>query len=715
MANPIELRVHGVSGTPPRNMLYTDPRPVGALGNPCGDPSPDYVQVFQRSIEPADADVDIRAFHWGGVTSKSLWSVFWILLTPFMLANVAGWVSSQVSRGQAAAVRVAGLGLTALFVAQAVTVGVAIPVLWIEQRPGLSIEVPAAATLACLVALNFFILVLLATRSPFERGFSEQLTAGLQQLLTRADDVDGDAPVVELDPGVTNDPAGDLGLRTVTSGRFIEEPALVVGRLRRSHLGFGWAVIALVVAKVGGVSDWTVGVAYICAAVLVVWVVVSTLWPDEPGFARVPGLEAFVGLVPFFLVIVSLARGDGSAMDAVEVHQAVFWISVGAVSAAIVAGLLSGWRSMGTMGAFVLSTLFGAALGISLAMGMEQLLKIKETQRMAGYGAGWVAVAALFLLMSLLAWVCLIQIRAVEDVADDRSVATAIRRVMLRGDHVLRMATVAFVAIIATGVVALIANGWRPENLEDPEQWRRGFITFGLVLAAALFVTVPTLRKPVGLGVIFGVLALSGIRALWQVLELGWVPSTSLVQVATILAVLVPGGLMVLSILRGLRQGSEARRKVGVLWDVGSFWPRWYHPLAPPPYGPFVIRKLALTIRTMEPAVVSGHSQGSMVALVTLCQLPAHERLPFISYGSQIGGLYRRVFPQVGLDAAIESLEAGEWKNLWRDFDPIGGHQVAALGPAGNVHEDSDRKLGHSCYEPTDAFRGVRDGVLPGG
>ena len=26
----------------------------------------------------------------------------------------------------------------------------------------------------------------------------------------------------------------------------------------------------------------------------------------------------------------------------------------------------------------------------------------------------------------------------------------------------------------------------------------------------------------------------------------------------------------------------EKRRKVGMLWDAGSFWPRWFHPLAPP-------------------------------------------------------------------------------------------------------------------------------------
>ena len=31
-------------------------------------------------------------------------------------------------------------------------------------------------------------------------------------------------------------------------------------------------------------------------------------------------------------------------------------------------------------------------------------------------------------------------------------------------------------------------------------------------------------------------------------------------------------------------RGLDSRRHIGVVWDVGTFWPRAYHPLAPPSY-----------------------------------------------------------------------------------------------------------------------------------
>jgi len=57
---PSEPRVHGVSGTPPTDMLY--PAPVTY------DQGWDLAKVF----EPSRDDWEVKAFHWGSLTSNSL-------------------------------------------------------------------------------------------------------------------------------------------------------------------------------------------------------------------------------------------------------------------------------------------------------------------------------------------------------------------------------------------------------------------------------------------------------------------------------------------------------------------------------------------------------------------------------------------------------------------------------------------------------------------
>ena len=75
---PRELRVHGVSGTPPSNLLFSEPVTY--------DQGWDLAIVF----EPNRDDWDVKAFHWGSLTSKSSLTALWILLAPFAMADVAG-------------------------------------------------------------------------------------------------------------------------------------------------------------------------------------------------------------------------------------------------------------------------------------------------------------------------------------------------------------------------------------------------------------------------------------------------------------------------------------------------------------------------------------------------------------------------------------------------------------------------------------------------
>ncbi|MFY1588646.1 hypothetical protein ACN267_29610 [Micromonospora sp. WMMD734] len=156
---------------------------------------------------------------------------------------------------------------------------------------------------------------------------------------------------------------------------------------------------------------------------------------------------------------------------------------------------------------------------------------------------------------------------------------------------------------------------------------------------------------------------------------LGWLP-------------LVVAGLGML-----VYRNDTVRRSVGVLWDVGTFWPRAAHPLAPPSYAERAVPELQTRIagllalterdpRRMDGVILSGHSQGTVICAATLLQLPTRwrRRIWFLSYGCQLTRLYGRVFPayfgparlRVLADALTWPSGHVAWTNFWRDTDPLG-------------------------------------------
>lgn len=126
----------------------------------------------------------------------------------------------------------------------------------------------------------------------------------------------------------------------------------------------------------------------------------------------------------------------------------------------------------------------------------------------------------------------------------------------------------------------------------------------------------------------------------------------------------------------------SARRTIGILWDVGTFWPRAAHPFAPPCYAERAVpdlssRMSAWTGRTRGRLVISGHSQGSVLAAAAVWQLPdaARRRVALLTYGSPIERLYGRWFPAYFGPGPLDGLHRSVhcWRNLWRATDPIGG------------------------------------------
>ena len=116
-------------------------------------------------------------------------------------------------------------------------------------------------------------------------------------------------------------------------------------------------------------------------------------------------------------------------------------------------------------------------------------------------------------------------------------------------------------------------------------------------------------------------------------------------------------GLGLLFVGSQIRTSESARRGVGVLWDLTTFWPRAAHPLAPPCYAERVVPELhtrldwALHAEGSDDNIVilSGHSQGSAIVTAVASRLTREDlaRVRVVTYGSQIRSLYGRVFPQV--------------------------------------------------------------------
>ncbi|MEU2775858.1 hypothetical protein ABZ646_23735 [Streptomyces sp. NPDC007162] len=182
---------------------------------------------------------------------------------------------------------------------------------------------------------------------------------------------------------------------------------------------------------------------------------------------------------------------------------------------------------------------------------------------------------------------------------------------------------------------------------------------------------------------------------------------------------------------------ASARRTIGILWDVGTFWPRAAHPFAPPCYAERAVpdltwRMATWTRRTGGRLVLSGHSQGSVLAAAAAWQLTpsVRSRVALLTYGSPLERLYGRWFPAHFGPAELGSLhrDVACWRNLYRLTDPIGG-AVRITGADGPQVDHPPLKdplaygrtpdhplpapiLGHSDYQADPAFAVERERLL---
>ncbi|MCW2526444.1 MAG: hypothetical protein JWM76_1304 [Pseudonocardiales bacterium] len=183
--------------------------------------------------------------------------------------------------------------------------------------------------------------------------------------------------------------------------------------------------------------------------------------------------------------------------------------------------------------------------------------------------------------------------------------------------------------------------------------------------------------------------------------------------------------------LRAAFRDARIRRRIGLIWDVGTFWPRACHPFAPPCYAersiPEVvgrIRNIVGDLRTStdpvslsrehnfaadlreqhSPLLLTGYSQGTPIAVAVAAQLPlsALDRIALLTLAAPVRRLYGRTFPAYFGPACLEVLEerltpgdadGTRWRNGVRRSDYIGGWALSPIEPGTGRAGAVDREL----------------------
>lgn len=689
-----EMRVHGVSGTPPRQMLGTDPVTL--------DPRTEHIRIFRRRPPDRTDDAsgvthefEATAYHWGSLTTGHWLTALWILLSPFAFANVAGWMNSRPSRLTHTTVRLVGVALTALFVAQA---GYVFMIIVPRLAPEAWRDVTRAISAAALPALFVWGLVVrLSTQSHFTKlrpGERARLVFSPRprHMLPRMFWPDPSPATVA---GQWDDPAG----AKVTDGATWEQHA-IVHRLRRIHLAAGCGVV---VALYGSrMRDGWLMVAALAIGVVVGALIIATAY--APRHRLVLTATALLPLASLALVAAGWVTFVGDLPDAGRwppIHVTTFAIAL-ALGAT---GLAAASAGLPALGAIVTGTLFGASFGVGIELLGEKAVSIDAiTER----GAGWVVVAMFYLVAFIAGTGALLALRG-GPLPKEGAWSALAGRV---SSHARTLLVAIALFGLAAGVLAFTLGCLQscgPEMLRTPSRdsaiYPATIAGFGLVI---VLVSLAVARVRRWLGAAFAVVAGGGLALFamgrlpdfaFPTMELDF---NDLVDVSKVIVVLIPTTFVLRSMLGSIRRGTS-NRQVGVIWDVASIWPRWFHPLAPPAYGPMVIQDLAHRLVIDPPEILEAQSQGSVIAALAVSQMEEEPGFSLITYGSPIGMLYRPLFPVAGIPELVDEVDArlgGRWLNLWRGTDPIGGAPVGLPDRDVPVRDGS----GHSGYESSSDF-----------
>ncbi|GIJ41152.1 hypothetical protein [Micromonospora andamanensis] len=699
----VELRVHGVSGAEAERML--DQRLVLQVA---GDRSGGFYRPRAADPDVAEDPETQEAYRWSelpsGTAARTLSLVF---LLPFLLCNVAIWMrptAPGTGAGVRALCRVLALSLTLLFVVS--VSGVALDLVawrcmarpdclagrawlsWLGGRPaGLRLAVSALVPMAAI-----------------------GLVWWLAGLAGRPYAVLGAAAPVDAVPRP----------RLAAVGQWDSGP--MVGRLRSIHVAAAFAALnaILLTARAAAAASPVIVVLATATGMMLLACVALLCAPpviDRPApHRRMDGAIRALPKISWCLTVLVLTFVLLSPDP---------WAATTA---------LPGY---GATVAWVLS----AQTAILVALGVVALMRRRGDRRpgepLRGVGAPVIAAVATGLAVAFAS-------DLVHQSADllDRH-ASAAERLATSPPLTYTWAIVGFfLAVVAAVIVAglTILASRRARNREARTIVQRDYPNAPPDAAPRLDQVRTAIAKarfterlePLTLAyaVLFALGLATSTLGLLQLHPGEVLDRYTVIPVGLVTFLVTMGSYAVAALFLGLVIGGifayrtpEFRRYVGVLWDLGTFWPRAAHPFAPPSYAeravPELSRRITYLVESGQAVLLTGHSHGSVLLAVTVLQLPGRisQRVALLTYGSPLRRLHTHLFPAYVDQAVLH--EVGQrldwrWLNLWRDTDPIGswifsphraGEQPTVAGPAGAV----DRRL----RDPSDVVVPPGDSVPP--
>ena len=760
MSRIVELRIHGVSGTPPEEMLQTDPtQPLTADDLFRVDHDP-VVAFYQRKVPPYGPDHVLEAYNWSSLTSGSWVKGLWLLLVPFGLVNAAhfmlpryrtrepsadqdqSWSAGHVAQVVAeAALRLIGLVQTLVLVLAAAEVLVDL-VAW--QAKGNRWWLLTAVVLTGAVAILVF---LFGSRGRARRAST--------------------APV---------SPANPLSPHTGLAASEFEVGDPDIPSLTRLHLGaagamLGWLCFTAWAGLDGDPSRG--GWVRSHGATICLWTLIAigaaVLLIGNPHRDAAPWRSAGVRVVgwaggalgaagwlfgAYTLSGTDVARGDRrSSLPGIDILTrfgmfcglgAIALLILACASMAVAGRRRAGkgpWRrylfgmtspvlaSVGTL----LGVGFGAALVLTVRWIVDLVLPAGVSAELPSLypriAGAWALNLAQVLLAGLVALVLWLIWRN-------------------RFDEAVRLAhnvePQPSAPPLSTAAVRRVAFAWFTARIKMHIQWMICvFAAVGLVLS--------------GLAVAAAINTGSAGCASESpaVATLGAAVSCD-AQAGSVLVVIGTVTLIVLAVALGYLgwksvHSSHWRRSANVVWDVVAFWPRAAHPLVPPPYTAVALDRLRARIyfylgrcadpgahigapctcpKAAEPVdrvVLAAHSQGSLLAVAALAGLRCSTdvnapddavrpgEIALLTFGSQLQFAYARGFPRYVNEQLLRELEACrsdglDWLDLMRETDPVGGQVLSNHRSMSGVPR-SDRLTGSGqVFDQPDAFApgGVR-------
>lgn len=750
-----EIRVHGVGGTAPTTLL-DDPSPQQVSG--------DRIAGFYRTSDRQGRHIE--AYSWGGLTSRSRFRVLWLLLVPFMLANVAGWMAeprTPVKAGKEKDGTGAGDNDTGAG----------------DKESGWQVRVTAARNRLCddgaptsfayrwvarLAALavtgNILGIITLGTLDvvAYQCGGMPACTSQGWWLSPLTWDSLADHPSRRILIGALLACAAILVLALLsyasrrryenieppTVGETHTEPEVTAAalpnglqnanfwagklahaRLSRLHLAFAITTVALIVtycsdaatvqsgvtqhvATIAWPATWIIGIAVLIAVVLFVGLDPLKQWVSAAVVAG--SLACFAG-ASWFAWVQPAQQTEPGHLPGLRIAMLNSWATTLVLMSPLLLWpvLQLVYRRMRGLGRRPYSHHFGwgapfvvAVTGmivadivlLALIVVLANFLGTIEWAAMPPVGATgagdpiylYPAMSLAITLIMVVSGVIVISAALYGVVgylrAGDMADATRVRRGLVEEyddrpeSHQPRGRTPA---------------AWQASALWQAPDEDHAFPTpklgnFVRSVARWRHLAGITTRIPYVLTILVTVAVI--LILLIHMGAIGWITSDIAILTPLMItaAALVPPAILAFMWRSWSRV--ENRKAIGVLWDVGTFWPRSFHPFAPPSYAeravPELLRRIWWLHDNKGRVLLAGHSQGSMLSTAALLRQSGRKsgerEVALVTFGAPVKKLYRWAFPAYLNDAVLENLAKGAggigdvcWRNFYYRTDVIGG------------------------------------------